>query len=252
RHWASPGSPPTVSVAGRDSLPVRRALEAVGLVPVAGGADPRIWVGEVPSSPPRSPAILIDPARGVPGLFEFDGVTEAPALRIGEATDPLIRAAAAADLDRLTVLRSARLRFLRPHRTLVDPVLFDSDGVLVFAFDPAPPNSNFSRLVAFPLLWAEAARRLHPAPRRTLPTGGSISGQVLVQSGLVVRDGVVWAVNIEDPDELAPPDATPAAPTLDLPSRTVIRSRSTLPPTVAAIAGLSLLILSWLVSRTRP
>lgn len=254
RSWAGASDPTPVGLAGRDLPALRRALAAAGLRPETGGA-PAIWIGAVPDAAPTGAAVIIDPPKGVPGLFELGEELTSPESRITDLNDPLVKVAAAADLAKLQVSRARRLRFVRPARALVEPLIYIADRTLVLAFDPTAPNSNWPRLVSFPLFWADAARLFRPSAARSLPTGGSLPGrdgpQPFLRAGLFLYNAQPVAVNLEDPAELSSPPATPASPPLDLPSKNVIRSSHTVPPAGGAITGLILLLLSWLAARPR-
>ena len=254
RFWVpDPGSVP-VSLAGRDFPALRRALEGAGLSPFSG-SPPAIWIGSVPDAPPDGPAILIDPPRGVPGLFEVGEALADPEIRILEINDRLVRVAASSDLSRLRASRATRLRFLRETLTLVDPLIFRSGNTLVLAFDPSAPNSNWTRLVSFPLFWADAARIFRPGTARRVATGASVpwrdGPRQFHTAGIHTLDGTLFSVNLEDPAELSFADnpAVSRVPRLDLPEKSVIRSRWAVPPAGAALAGLFLLALSWLAAR---
>ncbi|MBI2922604.1 MAG: BatA domain-containing protein, partial [Planctomycetes bacterium] len=166
RYWLAGSTPVAVGLAGRDLPALRRALEGAGLRPTVG-APPQIWIGEVPDAAPAGPAILIDPPKSVPGLFDLGEAVADPRPTIPEPDDPLVRTAARADLASLTAARATRLHFAREAHALVDPLIFRTGDTLVLAFDPSPANSNWTGLVAFPLFWADAARLFNPAPTRT-------------------------------------------------------------------------------------
>ena len=256
RFWAASGDPAAIGIAGRDFPALRRALEGAGVRPELGGA-PSIWIGEVPEAAPVGPAVIIDPAKGVPGLFEVEGELMAPETRIPALIEPLVKVAAAADLSRLQVSRARKLRFMKTPVTLVDPLIYLCDRTLVLAFDPSAPNSNWQRLISFPLFWADAARLFRPAAGRVISTGAALpdrDGPIpFLRAGLFVHNSAPVAVNLDDARELAEAasPASPASPRLDLPTKNVILSEKTVPPAGGALAGLALLILSWLAARPR-
>ncbi len=254
RAWAAHSDPTPVGIAGRDFPALRRALEGAGLRPELGGT-PSIWIGVVPEAPPAGPAILIDPPKGIPGLFEVEGELTAPEPRVPELGHPLVKVAAAADLPQLQAARARRLKFAKPPVVLVDPLVYLCDRTLVLAFDPSAPNSNWPRLVSFPLFWADAAKIFRPSAGRTLSTGASLPDRdgprPFLRAGLFLHNATAVAVNLDDAQESAAPAAA-ASPRLDLPSKNVIRSSRTVPPAGGAIAGLILLVLSWLAARPRP
>jgi hypothetical protein len=250
RAWTDGGSGEPLAIAGRDLPALRRALEGAGAATLLGGANPRIWIGEVPATSPTGPAILIDPQKSVPALFDLGDPLPEPRATIPDPSDPAVRSAAAADLASLTARTARRLRFTRDAHPLVDPLVFQSGDTLVLAFDPALSNSNFTRLVAWPLFWADAASRLGFAPERSLPTGSTAprgaAGSTRLP-GLLEAPGGVYEVNLDDPDELMPVRAEVAAPSLEIPSKRAIRSRFEPPSAFGAIAGLLLLAGAWLL-----
>lgn len=256
RFWCSGSAPTRVGLAGRDFPALRRALEGAGVFAEIGGA-PSIWVGEVPPTFPDAPAILIDPAKGVPGYFEVEGEVDAPVVGIPDRNAPYVRAAAAADLQQLQVAKSRKLRFLKDARVLVNHLIYQSGRTVVIAFDPSAPNSNWTRLVSFPIFWAEVAKFLRPGASRLLSTGDSLTDRdgphSFPRAGLFTHAGETIAVNLDDPGEISQiaSPAEPSLPPLDLPDKSVIRSVSTVPPAWGALAGLLLLVLSWLASRPR-
>ncbi|KAF0242626.1 MAG: hypothetical protein FD180_3808 [Planctomycetota bacterium] len=256
RFWCAGADPTPVGFAGRDFPALRRALEGAGLRPELGGT-PSIWIGEVPEAAPAGPAVIIDPSKGVPGLFEVEGESTAPATVIPDLTDVHVKVAAAADLSKLQVARARKLTFSKPPVTLVDPLIYLCGRTLVLAFDPSAPNSNWPRLVSFPLFWADAARLFRPAAGRMISTGSSLPDRegpkLFLRAGLFTHNGEPVAVNLDDPRELeeAASPAAPASPRLDLPAKNVISSERTVPPAGGALAGLALLILSWLAARPR-
>ncbi len=256
RFWAANSAPVPVGLAGRDFPALRRALEGAGLQPEFGGT-PAVWIGSVPDAGPGGPAVIIDPPKGIPGLFEVEGDVASPSPRIPDLNESHVKVAAAADLSQLQVARARRLRFAKSPVTLVDPLIYLCDRTLVLAFDPSAPNSNWPRLVSFPLFWADAAALFRPAAACTLPTGASRPDRYgptpFLSTGLFSHNEITVAVNLDDPRESASAaaPAAPASPRLDLPSKNVIRSTHTVPPAGGAIAGLVLLLMSWLAARPR-
>ncbi|MEK7469578.1 MAG: BatA domain-containing protein [Planctomycetota bacterium] len=256
RFWAASSEGAPVGISGRDFPALRRALEGAGLKPELGGS-PSIWIGVVPAAAPRGAAVIIDPPKGVAGLFEVEGEITPAETRIPDLTEPLVKVAAAADLSKLQVSRARKLRFLKPPVMLVDSLIYLCDGTVVVAFDPSAPNSNWPRLVSFPLFWADVARRFRPSAGNMISTGDSLPDRhgpkPFFRAGLFLHNGAPVAVNLEDARELAEAasPASPASPRLDLPTKNVILSERTVPPAGGALAGLALLILSWLAARPR-